>query len=198
MAKISWRGGALLAPVPPVLVSTGTIEKPNVCTVAWAGILNTRPPKTYISLRPGRFSYELIQQNGEFVLNLPASSIIRSIDYCGVKSGRNENKLEACSLTAEPSVHVQPPQIAESPVAIECRVFQQTELGSHIMLLADIVGVSVEESLLDEKGKLHLERAGLAAYAHGDYFALGKKIGSFGYSVRKRRKRHAPGKKQKN
>lgn len=189
MAKMQWKGGALLAPVPPVLVTSGTLEKPNVCTVAWCGMLSTKPPVTYISLRPSRYSYELVAQNGEFVLNLPTAALVRSIDRCGVKSGRDENKFETCGLVPAAASVVAPPLIAQCPVAIECRVRQTIALGSHDMIMADIVAVDVEEGLVDEQGKLHLDKAGLAAYAHGEYFALGAKIGSFGFSVRKKRKK---------
>lgn len=194
MAKIQWQGGALLAPVPPVLVTSGTLQNPNVCTVAWCGIVSTKPPKTYISLRPQRHSYSLIQQNKEFVLNLPVASLVRSIDRCGVKSGRDEDKFATCRLTPEPANIVAPPLLAECPVSIECRVEQIIPLGSHDMFLAEIIAVDVDEELIDENGKLHLAKAGLAAYAHGEYFALGKRIGTFGFSVRKKRKN--PHKKQ--
>ncbi|MDL2324651.1 flavin reductase family protein [Ruminococcaceae bacterium OttesenSCG-928-A16] len=189
MAKIQWKGGALLAPVPPVLVTTGTLQAPNVCTVGWCGMLSTKPPKTYISLRPSRYSYQLAQQNKQFVINLPTAALVRSIDRCGVKSGRDEDKFASCKLTPLPAALVQPPLIAESPVNIECRVEQVIALGSHDMLLAEIVAVQVDEELMDPNGKLQLAKAGLATYAHGEYFALGKKIGSFGFSVRKKRKR---------
>ncbi len=192
MAKTQWKGGALLAPVPPVLVTTGTLEHPNVCTVAWCGMLSTKPPKTYISLRPTRYSHELLSQNKEFVINLPPSLLVRAIDRCGVKSGRDEDKFATCNLTAEPAFTVAPPHIAECPVCVECRVEQVLPLGSHDMFLAEIVAVGVNDALIDEKGKLHLAKAGLAAYAHGEYFALGKRIGSFGFSVRKKRKRSPP------
>lgn len=192
MAKMQWRGGALLAPVPPVLVTSGTIEKPNVCTVAWCGMLSTKPPKTYVSIRPSRYSYDLIKESGEFVINLPAASQVRNIDFCGVKSGRDTDKFEHCKFTALPSSMVSAPILEQSPVSIECRVEQIIPLGTHDMFLSEIVGVVIDEELLDEKGKLRLDQAGLATYAHGDYFALGKKIGSFGFSVRKRKKRPNP------
>ncbi len=189
MAKKQWKGGAMLAPVPPVLVTTGTMEEPNVCTVAWCGMLCTKPPKTYISLRPTRLSHSLATQRGEFVINLPTSALVRAIDRCGVKSGREENKFETCHLTAEAANVVAAPTLAESPLSVECRVTQVIPLGSHDMLLADIVAVDVEEGIIDAAGKLRLARAGLACYAHGEYFALGKKIGDFGFSVKKKKKR---------
>ena len=186
MAKIVWPGGALLAPVPAALVSCGTAEKPNVLTAAWTGIINSNPPKTYISLRPERYSYEIIRESGEFVINLSTQALVRAADFCGVRSGRQVDKFEKMHLTALPASQVAAPLIGESPLSLECRVFQTIELGSHTMFLADIVAVDVDDSLLDEKGKLRLDRADLIAYAHGEYFALGKKLGSFGFTVRKK------------
>ena len=195
MAKIKWRGGALIAPIPPVMVSCGSAEKPNVLTIAWTGIINTIPPKTYISVRPKRYSYNLIKESGEFVINLTTAELVRAADYCGVYTGAKVNKFEKCNLTPIPSEEVSCPSIAESPLCLECRVTDVIPLGTHDMFLADIVSVSVDESLIDEKGALHLENAHLAAFAHGEYFELGKKIGSFGFSVKKRKKTHNQGKK---
>ena len=186
MAKIVWPGGALLAPVPAALVTCGSLEKPNVLTVAWTGIVNSTPPKTYISLRPERYSYEIIRETGEFVINLSTQALARAADFCGVRSGRQVDKFEKMGLTALPSSAVSAPLLGESPLSLECRVFQTIELGSHTMFLADIVAVDVEDALVDEKGKLHLERADLISYAHGEYFALGRKLGTFGYTVRKK------------
>lgn len=196
MKKQHWPGGAMLGPVPPALVSCGTTEKPNALTVAWTGILNTVPPKTYISVRPERFSYNLIKESGEFVINLPTEKIVKAVDYCGCRTGAKEDKLKKCSLTVSPSVKISAPMIDQSPVNLECKVTDVVRLGTHDMFIADIVGVNVSEDLLDEKGKLHLSKAGLCAYAHGEYFALGKQIGDFGFSVRrksveKRRKQQA-------
>ena len=197
MSKVNWKGSTLLGPVPPTMVSCGTVEEPNVLTVAWTGIINSQPPMTYVSIRPSRYSYDLIKNSGEFVINLTPSKLVRVCDYVGVRSGRDENKFEKCKLTALPCVHVSAPQIAECPVSLECRVKDVLPLGSHDMFLAEIVGVNVEENLLDEEGKLHLEQAGLLSYIHGEYFAQGKKVGSFGYSVRKRPnpKKKSPAKK---
>jgi len=189
MAKIEWNAGTLLAPVPVVLVSCGSMEQPNVLTVAWTGILSSDPPKTYVSVRPSRFSYALIKASGEFVINLPSSYLIRIVDFCGVKSGRDIQKFEVCNLTVSPSAKVSAPSVAECPVSLECRVTDILPLGSHDMFIADIVGVTVDERFIDENGKLHLEQASLAAYAHGEYFALGKKIGDFGFSVKKKKKK---------
>ncbi len=187
MAKVQWKGGALLAPVPPALISCGSMENPNVLTVAWTGILNTQPPKTYISVRPERFSYDLIKNSGEFVINLPTKELVRAVDFCGVKSGKDTDKFKETGLTATPASSVSAPQIEQSPLSLECKVFDCIELGTHHMFLADIVGVNVDESLLDKNGRLALEKANLIAYAHGDYFALGQRLGDFGFSVRKKK-----------
>lgn len=186
MAKIKWRGGALIAPVPPVMVSCGEKEKANIITVAWTGITNTVPPKTYISVRPSRHSYKLIKESGEFVINLTPSALVRSADYCGIYTGAKVDKFAKCKLTKEKASEVSCPLIAESPLSLECKVTDITPLGSHDMFMADIVAVNVDDSLLDAKGKLHLERAGLTAYAHGEYFELGRKIGYFGFSADKK------------
>ena len=189
MAKVNWKGGTLLAPVPPALVSVGDGERDNLITVAWTGIVCSDPPKTYISVRPERYSYEILKKTGEFVINLPSSHIIRSIDFCGVRSGRNLDKFASCRLTREKSTAVACPAVAESPVSLECRVTDVIPLGSHDMFMADIVAVNVDERYIDERGKLRIEQCSLATYAHGSYFALGKKIGSFGYSVKKKKKK---------
>ena len=186
MKKQHWPGGAMLGPVPPALVSCGTMEKPNALTIGWTGILNTIPPKTYISVRPERYSYNLIKESGEFVINLPTEKIVKAVDYCGCRTGAKEDKLAKCGLTVTKGVKVDAPMVDQSPVNLECMVTDIVHLGSHDMFIADIVGVNVDESLLDEKGKLHLSKAGLCAYAHGEYFALGKQIGDFGFSVRRK------------
>ena len=188
MSKIVWRGGALTAPVPPCMVSCGEGECANIITIAWTGIINTVPPKTYISVRPTRHSYELIRSSGEFVVNLTPVSLIRAADYCGVHTGKKVKKFERCGLHKVPASQVSCPLIEESPLSLECRVTDVIELGSHHMFLADIVAVDVEESLVDREGKLHLERAGLAAFAHGEYFELGRRIGTFGFAVKKKQK----------
>ena len=197
MSKIQWKGSTLLAPVPAALVSCGTMENPNALTVAWTGITCSDPPMTYISVRPERYSYEIIKNSGEFVINLTTGAMARATDFCGVRSGREMDKLVAAGLTAEPANAVSAPVIAQSPLSLECKVRQIIPLGSHDMFLAEIVAVDVEEKLLDEAGKLRLEKAGLMAYSHGEYFAMGKKIGSFGYSVRKKRPKNPNGKKKK-
>ncbi len=183
--------GALMAPVPPALITCGSMETPNIMTAAWTGIINTRPPKTYVSIRPERFSYGLVKTSGELVINLTTEDLVRAADFCGVRSGRNLDKFEKCGITPIPSVKVGAPTLLESPLSLECKVFDVLPLGSHHMFLLDVVAVTVKEELLDSSGKLRLEKCGLAAYAHGDYFSLGKKLGSFGFSVRKKK-----GKKQ--
>lgn len=188
MSKIKWKGGALLSPVPPAMVSCSNGEKDNIITIAWTGIVNTIPPKTYISVRPSRHSYDMIKESGEFVINLTTTALVRSADWCGVYTGAKVDKFKRCGLTKESASEVRCPIIAESPLSLECRVTDIIPLGSHHMFLADIVAVDVDESLIDEKGKLRLDKAGLAAYAHGDYFELGRRIGSFGFSVKKKRK----------
>ena len=192
MAKLVWKGGALTAPVPPAMVTCSDGERDNIITVAWTGIVNTIPPKTYISVRPSRYSYQLIKDSGEFVVNLTPASLIKTADYCGIYTGAKVDKFAKCGLGKAEASQVRAPLIAECPLALECRVTDVIPLGSHHMFLADIVAVDVEESLVDKEGKLRLDRAGLAAFAHGEYFALGEKIGDFGFSVRKKKKKHYP------
>lgn len=188
MKKTVWDGGALLAPVPPCMVSCGTPEKPNIITVAWCGTLATDPPTTYISVRPKRHSYNMIRENGEFVINLTNRHLVRHADYCGIYTGAKVDKFAKCGLTPAPASKLNCPLIDESPLSIECKVKQIVSLGSHDMFIAEIVAVDIDESLIDKNGKLHLDKAGLAAFAHGEYFALGEKLGYFGYSVKKKKK----------
>ena len=188
MQKEIWPGSALLAPVPPALVSCGRVEQPAVLTIGWTGIVNTRPPRTYISVRPERNSYPIIKESGEFVINLPTARLTRAVDLCGCRSGRTVDKFALAHLTAVPASAVGAPLIAECPVSLECRIFQSIPLGSHEMFLADILAVQVDRALLDAAGRLCLEKADLLAYAHGGYFRLGQQLGSFGYSVKKKKK----------
>lgn len=193
MAKQIWKGGALLAPLPAVLVTSGDMENSNIITIGWTGIVNTIPPKTYISVRKSRHSYELIEQSREFVINLTTAEMIREVDYCGIYTGKKVDKFKKCGFTKEAASAVSAPIIGESPLSLECRVIEMTDLGTHVMFLADIVATDVDESLIDKDGKLDLSRAHLIAYAHGEYFALGKKLGSFGFSAKKKKS----GKKRK-
>lgn len=189
MSKQFWKGSALLAPVPAALVTCGTVENPNVLTIGWTGIVCTRPPMTYISVRPERFSHDIIMNSGEFVINLSTAEMCRETDLCGVKSGRDVDKFSLCGFTASDAKAVSAPLIEECPVSLECRVTESKLLGSHTMFLAEIVGIDVDEEYIDEKNRLDMEKCGLMAYAHGEYFSLGKKLGSFGWSVRKKKKK---------
>lgn len=188
MSKAVWKAGTMLFPIPAVMVSCGTMEKSNIITVAWTGIVNSEPPMTYISVRPERYSYSLIKETGEFVINLTTDRLVWNTDFCGVRSGRDIRKFSLPGLTPEKASQVSAPMIKESPVNLECRIESSRLLGSHEMFLAHILAVNVDERLIDAKGVLHLEKAGLAAYVHGKYFALGRLIGTFGYSVKKKGK----------
>ena len=188
MERVKWRGSTLLSPVPAALVTVGNEDKSNVLTVAWCGILASHPPVTYISVRPERYSYGLLKEGGEFVIHLTNRALVRATDYCGVYTGAKVDKFEKCGLTRIPSTEVAPPTIAEAPLALECRVRHIEPLGSHDMFMADILAVTVREELLDEHGKLCLDRADLVAYSHGAYYPLGKPLGTFGFSAAKKRK----------
>ena len=187
MAKQSWKPGNMLYPVPAVLVSCQDKNtKPNMLTIAWAGTVCSDPPMVSISVRPERYSYQLIRETGEFVINLTTEELSRATDYCGVVSGRDVDKWKKTKLTPMPSTVIHAPGIKESPVNLECRVTQMLKLGTHHMFLAEIVAVHADEKYLDEKGKFHLEDSNLLAYSHGTYFSLGEELGRFGYSVRKK------------
>ena len=194
MAKQAWKGGNMLYPLPAVMVSCASeAGERDIVTVAWAGTVCTNPPMLSISLRPERHSYHIVRESGEFVVNLVTARLQRACDWCGVRSGRDFDKWAECGLTPAPAATLGlAPAIEESPVNIACRVREVLELGSHHLFLANVLAVQVEESLLDEGGKLDLARANLTAYSHGEYFELGRRIGSFGYSVRKDRPRQAP------
>ena len=189
MAKITWKGSALLAPVPPVMVTCGDMESSNIITVAWTGILNTHPPRVSISVRPTRHSYGLIKESGEFIINLTPASLIRQCDWCGIYTGAKVDKFEKTGLHKAPASVVACPLIEECPLALECKVIDVIPQGTHDLFLAEVVAVDVDDSLLDENGKLCLDRADLAAFAHGEYFALGEKLGNFGFSVAKNKTR---------
>ena len=188
MAKKTLRGGALVCPLPPTMVSCGDMENSNIITIGWTGILNTIPPKTYISVRPTRHSYNIIKEKGEFVINLTPSKLVKEADYCGIYTGKKVDKFEKCKLTKIKGTQIDAPMIDECPVSIECKVTDIIPLGSHDMFMADIVAVNVDESLFDKDDKMHLDKANLIAYAHGEYFELGKKIGKFGFSTNKKKK----------
>jgi flavin reductase (DIM6/NTAB) family NADH-FMN oxidoreductase RutF len=187
--KQSWKPGNVLCPAPPVLVSCGGIQgwKPNLITIAWAGNICSEPPMLSISVRPERYSHEIIRTTREFVVNVPSLRQARAVDWCGVVSGRDEDKFAVAGLTPSVALKVGPPIVLECPLNIECRVKQSLELGTHTMFVAEVVAVQASADLLDGKGKLRLEKCGLLVFALGQYFALGRRIGGFGFSVRKRR-----------
>ncbi len=185
MSRENFKAGTLEAPLPAVMVSVGDMENANIITIGWTGILSSDPPRAYISVRPSRHSHKMLKERGEFVINLTTEKLALATDYCGIYTGAKVNKFEKCALTKAESKCVSAPTIKESPLALECRVFEVIESGTHDIFMADILNVSVDSSLLDEKGRICFDKAGLIAYAHGEYFALGKKIGRFGYSTDK-------------
>lgn len=186
MAKQVWKAGNMVYPLPVVMVSCvegdGT---PNIITVAWTGTICTNPAMVYISVRPERYSYDMIKNSGQFVINLTTEAIAKQTDYCGVRSGRNVNKFEEMKLTPEKASQVKAPLIKESPVNIECELVKIVPLGSHDMFIANVLAVNVDEAYMNEKGKFELAKANPIVYSHGEYYGLGDLIGTFGYSVRK-------------
>lgn len=186
MGKQHWKAGNMLNPVPAVMVSVSDGNgKNNIITVAWAGTICTNPPMLSISVRPERYSYEMIKSTKEFVVNLTTKDLVRACDYCGVTSGRDVDKFEKMKLTPIKLPNVSVPGIKESPVNIECRVKKIEELGNHTMFIADVVGVTVDDEYMDEKGKFNINNTGLVMYSHGEYFVMGEKLGKFGYSIKK-------------
>ncbi|WP_206459001.1 flavin reductase family protein [Anaerovorax sp. IOR16] len=189
MGKVLFKPGTMLNPVPVVLVSCGAVpEKWNLITVAWTGIINSEPPMAYISVRKSRHSHAIISEEGEFVINLTTEKLVKQTDYCGVKSGRDVDKFKEMALTPIKGEIVKCPLVEESPVNLECKVKEILSFPSHDMFLAEIVAVHAEDSLINEKGRFQLEKAGLICYSHGEYFGIGKKpLGSFGYSIMKKK-----------
>ena len=187
MGREVWRAGNMLYPVPAVMVSCARpSERPNIITVAWTGTVCSNPAMVSISVRPRRYSYNIIRETGEFVINLTTQKLVRATDYCGVRSGRDVDKFREMHLTAGKADKVAAPLIEESPVNIECQVKEVMELGTHHMFLAEVVAVDIDDRYLDTSGKFDLNKAGLIVYSHGEYIGLGEKLGSFGYSVKKR------------
>lgn len=184
--KQEWKPGNMLYPLPAVMVSTYCNGKPNICTIAWTGTINSDPAMVSISVRPSRYSYDAIKESGEFVINLTTEDLVWATDYCGVKSGRDEDKFAACGLHAEEATKIHAPMIKESPVNIECKVKQIIPLGSHDMFIADVVNVHADEQYLDANGKFDLSLAKPIVYSHGTYYGVGEKLGTFGYSVKKK------------
>lgn len=186
MAKVTWKPGNMLYPLPVVLVSCSDKEgNDNILTIAWTGTICSDPPMLSISVRPERYSNHMIEETGEFVVNLTTEELVRATDFCGVKSGRNVDKWKETGLTRERADIVSAPLVKESPVNIECVVTEAQNLGSHIMYQAKVVAVHAEERYLDEKNKFCLETAKPIVYSHGSYYSLGQKLGTFGYSVKK-------------
>lgn len=195
MSKTSFKPGNMIYPLPAVMVSCGDIDSDsNILTVAWTGTICTNPPMAYISVRPERHSYDMIKNSGEFVINLTNEQLIKATDFCGVRSGRDVDKWKECRLTKEKADTVKCPLIDEAPVNIECKVKEIRELGSHHMFIADVTAVHADDKYMDANNSFHLNDSNLLAYSHGAYFELGRQLGTFGYSVRKkktdRKKKH--------
>lgn len=189
MAKVTWKPGTFLYPLPAVMVSCGTMEESNIITVAWTGIMNTDPAMVYISVRPSRHSYKIIKESGEFVINLTTENLAYATDWCGVKTGDKVDKFKEMHLTKEHAKFVKCPMIKESPVSVECKVKEIKELGSHHMFIAEVLCINADEKYIDEKGAFDISKCNLIAYSNGNYYSLGKKIGKFGFSVQKNKKR---------
>ena len=190
MSKITWKPGTFLYPLPAVMVSCGTIEKSNIITVAWTGIINTNPAMVYISVRPTRYSYNLIKESGEFVINLTTKDLAYATDWCGVKTGAKVDKFKEMKLTKEKAKFVKCPMIKESPVSVECKVKEIKELGSHHMFVAEVLAINADEKYIDKNGAFDISKCGLMAYSNGHYYSLGKKIGKFGFSVQKKKNKN--------
>ena len=187
MGKQVWKPGNMLYPLPVVMVSVRDRDgQDNIITVAWAGTVCTNPPMVSVSVRPERHSYRMIKESGEFVINLVTEQLVKAADYCGVRSGRDVDKFKEMRLEKAEAEKIHAPMILNSPVNIECKVKEVIPLGSHHMFLAEVTGVQVDEAYMNENGKFELNQLGLVAYSHGEYFKLGKKLGKFGYSVRKK------------
>ena len=190
MKRQEFKPGNMLYPLPAVLVSAADPEgHDNILTIAWAGTICTNPPMVSISVRPSRYSYQMIRDTGEFVINLTTRELVFAADYCGVRSGRDVDKFRELGLTREKADFVKAPMIGESPVSIECRVREIKELGSHHMFLAEVLAVHADEKYMDEQGRFDLNRSGPIVYSHGEYLETGKKVGTFGYSVKKKKNR---------
>lgn len=186
MSKIMWKPGAFEYPLPAVLVTCGTMENSNVMTAAWTGIINSKPPMVYVSIRPERYSYDIIKENMEFAINLTNEDLVYATDWCGVKSGKNVDKFKEMNLTKEKANFVKCPIIKESPVAIECKVVDIQDYGSHSMFIANVLSIDPDDKYIDEKGEFDISKCNLIAYANGGYYSLDKKLGKFGYSVEKK------------
>ncbi|WP_321347630.1 flavin reductase family protein [uncultured Draconibacterium sp.] len=188
MARTYWKPGTIVYPLPAVMVSCGeNPEEYNIITIAWTGTINSDPPMCYISVRPGRHSYDIIKRTGEYVINLTTEKLAKATDWCGCRSGRKYNKWEEMNLTPAPAKMVKAPIIEESPVNIECRVKDIVELGSHHMFISEVVSVSVDDTYMNDKQAFSFSKANPLVYSHGHYFGMGKRIGKFGWSVEKKK-----------
>ena len=187
MSKTIWKPGTFEYPIPAVMVSCGDMEKSNIITVAWTGILNSDPAMVYISVRQSRYSYNIIKESKEFVINLTTKDLTYATDWCGVKSGKDVDKFKEMHLTKQKAKFVKCPLIKESPVSIECKVGKIIDLGSHTMFIAKVLSIDVDDKYIDEKGAFDISKCNLIAYANGGYYPLGNKIGKFGYSVQKKK-----------
>lgn len=188
MSKVMWKPGTFLYPLPAVMVSCGTMEKSNIITVAWTGIVNTNPAMVYISVRPSRYSYKLIKEQGEFVINLTNKELAKATDWCGVRSGIKYDKFKEMKLHKEKANFVNCPMIKESPVSVECKVKEIKELGSHHMFIAEVLAINSDDNYINDKGAFDISKCNLIAYSNGHYYQMGKKIGKFGFSVKKKKK----------
>ena len=186
VSKIEIKAGTLLAPLPAVMVTVGDMEKSNIITIAWTGVVCSYPPRVYVSIRHDRFSYEMLKSGGDFVINLTSENLLPACDYCGIRSGRDEDKFSEMKLTKVPASIVKAPLIAESPINLECKVFDVLELGSHDMFLADVVAVHANEEIVNEEGKIDYALARLVCYEHGEYYATGKHLGRFGFAAQRK------------
>lgn len=197
MGKQVWKAGNMVYPLPAVMVSTADKSgKSNILTIAWTGTICTNPAMVYISVRPERYSYHMLKESGEFVINLTTEQLAKATDYCGVRSGKDVDKWKEAHLTPAKAEKLRyAPVIEECPVNIECKVIEVKELGSHHMFLSEVLAVQIDEQYLNEKNKFELNKTGLMAYSHGEYLSLGKKIGTFGYSVKKKKTKHKKKKK---
>ena len=187
MSRAIWKSGTFIYPLPAVLVTSGDMENSNILTVAWTGIINTNPAMVYISVRPERYSYKLIKENKEFVINLTNEKLAFATDWCGVRSGSKYDKFKEMKLTKEKAKFVKTPLIKESPVAIECKVIEEKEFGTHTMFIAEVLSIDADEMYIDENGMFDISKCKLITYSNGGYYSLGKKLGKFGYSVQKRK-----------
>ena len=195
MSKTMWKSGTFLYPIPAVMVSCGTMKKSNIITVAWTGIINTNPAMVYISVRPTRYSYKLIKESKEFVINLTNEDLVYATDWCGVKTGSKVDKFKEMKLTKEKAEFVSCPMINESPVSVECKVKEIKKIGSHHMFIAEVLAIHADEKFIDKNGAFDISKCNLIAYSNGGYYSLGKKIGKFGYSVEKKKHKSINNKK---